>query len=44
MDKFEPSASQSCLLTDHEYAEVPSAWADYKDSLLATELETEDNG
>ena len=33
-----------CLLTDHEFAEGPNAWADYEDPLPAIELETEENG
>ena len=33
-----------CLLTDHEFAEGPNAWANYEDPLPAIELETEENG
>lgn len=33
-----------CLLTEHEFAEGPSGWADYEDPLPAIELETEENG
>ena len=33
-----------CLLSDQEFAEGPSGWADYEDPLPAIELETEENG